>query len=75
MKKKYLISIGLVLLFTGCQSYDNLGKPIYKTVKAAVKASDISDKTKERLKKIDKKAVNYDNVRNAVKDEIKKDAK
>jgi len=61
----------LVVCITGCGDfYDNVGKPIYKGVKAGVKMSHINPKTKERLKKLDEKAIIYDDTRTAIKKNV-----
>lgn len=66
--KKVLLGVICIMLFSGCSEfYDNVGKPVYKGIKTGVKTSHISEKTLERLKRIDEKATSYDTVRGIVK--------
>jgi len=74
MKKLILIAVCCLggALFQGCEAskmYDK-AKPIYQGVKAGVKVSDINPKTKDRLKKLDDKAVTYDTVRTNIKKSV-----
>lgn len=75
--KKVILTMALMaisLVFSGCVASDiyDGAKPDYKGVKEVIKNSPITDKTRERLKKLDSEVTDYDKTRNVVKPIIEK---
>ncbi len=69
--KTIILASCIIIGLSGCV-YDEV-KPIYKAGKQIVKVSPITDKTRERLKRMDQDLTTYDNVRNLVKPQKSKD--
>ena len=72
MKKILFMSAITAVIATGCatdKAYE-ITKVGYVGVKAAVKELPLEDETVNKLQKVDKIAITYDSVRNAVRDQI-----
>jgi hypothetical protein len=68
--KKLMLVIGCLVVFSGCATDGlyNTGKAVYKGGKVVAKELPLRDKTKAKLKKIDKAATTYDKARSTVRE-------
>ena len=70
----YFVLLIVLLVFAGCKAtkiYDEVAKPMYIGVKAVVKESNLDDKIKAKLRRIDAKISNADAIRTDVKETAK----
>jgi PBP1b-binding outer membrane lipoprotein LpoB len=76
---KYILIFILAILFSGCvtDKIYNAGKVVYIGGKKVVIANSdmLDEKTLEKLKSIDDKAIRYDSSRKIIKDSVKESKK